>query len=215
MKVIELCELLVMMAALSITITAQSPESTKEWKFRVLLDDRDIGHHHFTLTDTGSEQRLESEALFDARIFLLLHFRYQHSNTEVWRDDCLAEITSQTTTNGKAISLRGIRDADAFVVTTNDQQQRLPACVRSFAYWDKQLLEEGRLMNPQTGRYHDINIEAMDSEPLTVRGKQLSARRYRLSGEKVELDVWYSASGEWLQLESKVRGGRTLRYQLT
>lgn len=207
--------LLATLAILAGSIAAQAQEPTKEWKFRVLLDEKDIGHHHFTITDTGSETTIESEANFDARIFLVFHFRYEHSNTEVWKNDCLTEITSQTTTNGKEVSLQGAREEDAFIVMTNDQEQRLPSCVKSFAYWDKRLLQDGRLMNPQTGQYQEINIEAIDSEPLNIRGEQRPALRYRLTGEKVDLDVWYSTSGEWLQLESKVRGGRILRYQLT
>ena len=203
------------LAILSTSGANQDDEYTKEWKFRVLLDDKDIGHHHFKLTEAGSERIVESQASFDARVFLFLNFRYQHSNTEIWRDECLVEIESETSTNGKQVALRGLKYPDGFLVKTNEEEKRLPACVKTFAYWDKELLEEGRLMNQQTGRYQEIDIRPMDTEQVTVQGKPLQAKRYRLTGEKVELDVWYSMNGEWLQLESKVRGGRTLRYQLT
>ena len=200
---------------LSFSAAASTQDSVKEWKFRVLLDGKDIGHHHFTLIDKGMERHIESEANFDARVFMLFRFQYQHSNAEVWQGNCLVEINSETNTNGKTISMQGYRDADAFVVATDQEEQRLPECVKSFAYWNAQILNEARLINQQTGRYQEINIAPLASESLMIRGENVSAQRYRLTGEKIDLDIWYSDTGEWLQLESKVKGGRTIRYQLT
>ena len=50
---------------------------------------------------------------------------------------------------------------------------------------------------------------------LDVRGLDTPAKRYRLSGEDLQIDVWYSLDDEWLALESPAKGGRTLRYVLT
>ena len=200
---------------LSINAVASTEDRVKEWNFRVLLDGREIGHHNFTLFDTGMERRIESEANFDARVLLLFRFQYQHSNAEIWRDDCLVEINSETNTNGKTISLQGYRDEDAFVVATDEEKRRLPQCVKSFAYWNAEILNEARLINQQTGRYQEVNIAPQGRETVTIRGVEVAAQRYRLTGEKIDLDIWYSESGEWLQLESKVKGGRTISYQLT
>jgi len=199
----------------SFNAAASTQDSVKEWKFRVLLDGKDIGHHHFTLTDEGMERRIESEANFDARIFMLFRFQYQHSTAELWRGDCLVQINSETNTNGKTVSMQGYQDDDAFVVATDQEEQRLPECVKSFAYWNAQILKEARLINQQTGRYQEIDIAPLASESLMIRGENVSAQRYRLTGEKIDLNIWYSDTGEWLQLESKVKGGRTIRYQLT
>lgn len=212
----NLLSLLALVAlGVSLSAAASTEDSVKEWKFRVLLDGKDIGHHDFTVVDTGLERRIESEAHFDARIFLLFHFQYRHSNAEVWRDDCLVAMTSETNTNGKTISLKGYRDTDAFIVATDQEEQRLPECVKSFAYWNSKILEEARLVNQQTGRYQEISISSVDSEFLTIRGESVLAKRYRLTGEKIDLNIWYSEAGDWLQLESKVKGGRTIRYELT
>ena len=199
----------------SCAVGASTVESVQELKFRVQLDGTDIGHHTFTLFDTGTEQRVESEAYFKARVLMLLKYEYEHTNTEVWRDDCLVGISSETRTNGKETSLEGYQADDAFVVSTDDDAERLPQCVKSFAYWDQQILSEERLVNQQTGRYQRIEVSPMGTEMLQVRGEEVPSTRYRLTGEKIDLSIWYSEAGEWLQLESKVRGGRVLRYKLT
>ena len=51
---------------------------------------------------------------------------------------------------------------------------------------------------------------------LIVRGEDTVARRYRLLAKNMELDIWYSEDrSRWLALQSTVKGGRKLRYELT
>jgi hypothetical protein len=40
------------------------------------------------------------------------------------------------------------------------------------------------------------------------------AQRYHLHGPEMEIDLWYSAQGDWLALESLTRKGRRVRYVL-
>ena len=47
-----------------------------------------------------------------------------------------------------------------------------------------------------------------------MRGQPQTARKFRLTGPKNPIDLWYSANDEWLALESAVAGGRRLRYTL-
>ena len=54
----------------------------------------------------------------------------------------------------------------------------------------------------------------MRSDAGRWRGEQRAAYRYRLAAGELRLDLWYSADREWLALESEVRGGRKLRYEL-
>jgi len=49
---------------------------------------------------------------------------------------------------------------------------------------------------------------------LTVRGEPVAAYRYRLSGEDLKIDLWYSPDNHWLALESTLEGGRKLRYRM-
>jgi hypothetical protein len=41
----------------------------------------------------------------------------------------------------------------------------------------------------------------------------MRTRRYALRGEDLQIDLWYAGADDWVQLESRVSGGRTLRYQ--
>jgi len=170
----------------------------RAWNFRVFLDGREIGHHHFTLRTDGEARELRSEARFKVTLLGFDAYRYVHDATEHWRDDCLRSLVSSTDDNGEraAVDWRG-PDGD---------------CVMSFAYWNPAILAAQRLLNAQTGRFDPVSVTSSGEETIEVRGVRVATRRYRLAGSKLGIDLWY-AGHEWVALESETSGGRRLRYQ--
>jgi len=203
-------------AAANANSSADRPDpGVSAWNFRVLLDDSEIGYHRFQLTEDGNRRRLVSEASFDVRFLFVTAYRYRHVNREVWDGNCLEHIETDTDSNGKESSIRGMRDSNGFVVDVGDDVHELPDCVMSFAYWDPDFLGQRRLLNPQTGEYVDVDITMVDRCELTVRGERLAATHYRITGRDLSIDVWYSNGQEWVALESEAKGGRRIRYELT
>ena len=200
-----LCGLMLTSAAIA--------DDHQEYQFRVLLDGKKIGTHLYTVTDSEDGRVVQSDASFDVRFLFFTAYRYRHSNTELWNGDCLQNLSSQTDANGKQVAVSGEAMDDGFVVSLQDEARSLPACVSSFAYWDVDFLDQQRLLNPQTGDYVDVDITAIGETELTLDGELVSALQYRLTGEGIELDIWYSQDDEWLALQSVAKGGRLLRYE--
>ncbi len=186
----------------------------REWNFRVLLNDNEIGYHRYRLDQTDGQQRLTTEAEFQVKFLFLTAYRYQHRNTEMWRDGCLEQISAQTDANGQDFVVNGNRQAEGFAVQGTGVDDRLPTCIKTFAYWDRSFLDETRLLNSQTGEYTPVTVETAGTESILVRGQPTLATRYRLRGTELDVSLWYADDGQWLGLESTVKGGRKLRYQL-
>jgi hypothetical protein len=184
------------------------------WRFRVYLDDREIGYHNFYLQQSEGVRVLRSEASFEYRLMFVPLFRYEHENRETWSGDCLRSIESRTDSNGEPYRVDGRAEPGYFLVDASAGQAKLPECVMSFAYWNPAFLGQGRLLNTQNGEFLEVDISPPVAEPLTVRGEPQPSYRYRLEAGELRLDLWYSTSNEWLALESEVRGGRKLRYEL-
>ncbi len=91
--------ILLTIALLSLPVTLAA--ASKEWRFRVYLDDKEIGYHDFVLEQFDSQQRLLSEASFEYRLMFVKLYGYEHENTETWTGDCLTGIESTTDANGK------------------------------------------------------------------------------------------------------------------
>lgn len=195
--------------------TTGATGAAQSWDFSVMLNGDKIGYHRFELRDDGENQLLHSEASFDVRFLFINAFRYRHEVQETWTDGCLREINARTQANGKKVAVSGATVQDRLVVDAGDVRNELDDCVMTFAYWNPEFLNQAKLLNAQSGEYLDVAVEALGSEPITVRGENVDASVFRLTARNLELKLWYSSDDEWLALESVAKGGRVLRYELT
>lgn len=197
---------------LALPAAVQGGAGTQEWRFRVFLDDSEIGYHHFQLTENGSATQLISKAEFDVTFLKIPVYTYRHENTENWNSGCLQSIASVTDENGEHYRVAGNSGADGFRVTGAEGEAILPACISTFAYWDKSFLQRASLLNSQTGEYLPVEVEYLGEQTLVTGESAAAAHRYRLGTDALELELWYSQEGHWLALQSTVDSGRLLRY---
>lgn len=205
------------LAIFAVAPLAQPADTTRNWRFDVLLDGKEIGYHAFELRDDGSQQVLETEASFDVKFLFINAFRYRHSNVEIWSDGCLEKIDATTNSNGKQQTVSGRRADERFAVRRTEGESSLPVCVQSFAYWNPRILDATRLLNTQTGEYENVSASFDRRDEVRVDGEPVDALRYRLSTKGGDITLWYSDDDQplWLALEAPAKGGRTLRYEPT
>lgn len=189
--------------------------ATDRWEFDVFLDDKKIGKHLFEVTNIDGVQKVRSQANFKYTVLYVPVYRYEHSNSERWSENCLLGLEAKTNANGKKIRVSGQKSGSGFTVRTDDSPVDLPECVMTFAYWNPLFLEQTRLLNPQTGEFLDISVEEVAKELIEIRGLPVSATRFRLTASELEVSLWYSSDNRWLALESVAKGGRIIRYELS
>ncbi|MDX1498257.1 MAG: DUF6134 family protein [Woeseiaceae bacterium] len=203
------------LAALLATTAGATGDSAAvaRYDFNVYLGDKKLGRHTFEVTARGEQKVVRSEAEFVYKVLFIPAYRYEHENSERWADNCLLEFDAQTYDNGERIRASGEKTGDGFEVVKPGGREELPACVMSFAYWNPDFLKEQRLLNPQTGEYLEVTVEALPDQPFEIRGRQIPAQPYRITAEGVELTVWYAAKDRrWLGLESVADGDKVLKY---
>ena len=212
----------------SVAAHAAEPNAgSGEWIFQVTLDDKPIGTHRFSMTADGAGARkVVSDASFDVKLLGLTVYRYRHQATEQWRGDCLQMLSSETDDGGEMSRVRAAAESDGLRVATVAPAsvtpavpavQTLPGCVLSFAYWNPTIRSQTQLLNAQTGRYEVVKVAETGrgaAESFVVRGQSVSASRWRIDGPVQPVDIWYTAQGEWVGLDSTVGGGRKLKYRL-
>ena len=206
---------LVVILALLAGPAAAATSGLQEFRFRVLLDDDEIGTHRFRVSRAAGEETVEIDADFKVKFIGITVYSYVHANRELWRDGCLQRIESNTVDGGDKFKVDGRNVGDRFRLSTQDGDSELSAdCVMSFAYWKRDYLAQARLLNAQNGEFLEIDVENGGVELLSVDAREVSAERYRLRNRERDIDitVWYEPqSGEWMFLESRV-DGRVIRY---
>jgi len=197
----------------SVAAHAEGPASGT-WNFAVQLDDKPIGQHTFALKASGEQRELKSAADFTVKVFGISVYRYRHTATEMWAGDCLASMEARTDDNGRVSTVTTKKDDDTLAVQTKKGVEKLGGCVMSFAYWHPGMLKQTHLLNAQTGRYEAVKIESLGDDKFEAQGKTQSAKHYRINGPEQPVELWYTADGDWIGLQSLVSGGkRKLTYR--
>jgi hypothetical protein len=196
--------------------TAAAANEPQRYEFEVQLDGKPIGTHTFEVgAGTADARSIRSQASFDVRLLGITLYRYRHRAEEQWQGGCLQRIDALTSDNGRELKVRGERAAEGFRLDAPKTQDLGSTCVTTYAYWDPdRLLMQRELLNPQTGKLDSVRIEALGEEQLAVRGVRQAARRYRLLGDELDIELWYAMDGRWLQLASTASGNRKLLYRL-
>jgi hypothetical protein len=194
--------------------TPPAQPGTRCWRFDVLLNGKRIGEHVFRVTDHGQSADVDTRAHFRVRALFVPLYGYDHHDHEVWRDGCLATIDTETSDNGRQLAVHGHLTGDTFEVRGPQGAESLPACVKSFAYWDLPALGDHRLLNAQTGDYESVELSHHGTETIPAQGRRVQAEHYSLTAKSFTIDLWYSLAGDWLALESHPGPARTLRYEI-
>lgn len=188
--------------------------SSKEWYFNVYLDDTPIGYHHFIVNENPHEQQVFIKAEFDVKLLFFSIYTYLHDNSETWQGQCLIGLSSSTNDNGDEQFVSLQKNDDNYIIESRNQSNVINTCVRSFAYWNLDLLNSKQLLNAQTGELVDIEFKYLGKDTLALNSKSISSEHYRLVGKDLEIDLWYSTDKLWLGLQSRTEHGNILRYQL-
>ena len=200
-------------AALAVLCHGAFADTDAQWRFRVWLDDREIGFHEFLLEGEGQQQQLISRAEFEYRLLFVKLYEYRHLNRETWKGGCLTSIDSETDANGEPFSVTGRRQGETFRITGASGEAELPGCVMTFAYWNPAFLSQKRLVNSQNGEFLEVSVSPGSVDRLLIGGREVPATRYRVEAKDMDLLLWYSEQNDWLALEAETDGGRTLRYE--
>ena len=198
-----LLSFLVLIPTLSSSLHGQE---TEEWNFNVTVDGNLIGKHQFKKKQEAGLTIVTSNAKFDVKILFVNILKYRHQNREVWEEGCLSKIESTTRSNKKKFKVSGSKHNESFSIDTLAENTIHQGCLYTFAYWNPDFLLQDRLVNSQTGEIEEVTVSRLDTESNSLTG-------YLVNAKEGPIKVWYE-DDTWIGLESTLKSGRTLRYEI-
>jgi hypothetical protein len=181
----------------------------QSWNFDVSMDGKAIGTHQFVLSDKENNQQiLKSEANFNIKILSISFFKYHHQANETWENNCLKKLEAKTQENSKTTVVKGVQEKTAFKISSPSASEINDECVMTFAYWNPKILQQKKLLNPQTGDYLSANITSLGKENILVKGQTVKADHYKIDTAKFKIDIWHGVDDAWLALQSLTEDGR-------
>jgi hypothetical protein len=197
------------LSTLFLCLVCPNLATAQAWQFDVSMDGKAIGTHEFVLDEKADGQlALKSEAKFNVKFLSISVFKYQHLANELWQNDCLKKLDAKTQENSKATVVGGTQEPSGFKLNAPVALEIGQQCVMTFAYWNPKILQQKKLLNPQTGEYLTTQITALGQENIVVKGQTKKAERYKIHTNKFVIEIWYGLDGDWLALQSTTPDGR-------
>ena len=175
--------------------------------FSVLREESPIGHHSLTFWRKGGEQIVEIDIELKISFGFVTLFRYEHRNTERWRNGQLLSINTQTNDDGTRYWVEAERAGDGLEVRTEDGAHTVPADIVPTSYWNPRTVDQGMLLDTQAGRLLNVDISSLRRDPVETPRGRVDAQLYRMAGD-LNLDLWYGPNGEWVKLAFLARGSQ-------
>jgi hypothetical protein len=204
-----------LVAALCLSASGEPANAAPDiYDFAVFLGQDEIGRQRFEVSADGERTQINIEAEFTVRFLYVPVYRYRHTNKESWEGPCLREIRAETNDNGESFFVNGLYRDGRMLVQTHSGRWSGEGCIKTFAYWNRDWIDGGRLLNSQTGELQAADLRTVGEETITVRGAPTKTTRKRIITDKFTIDLWYALNGRWVALQSTTAKGDVLRYAL-
>ena len=189
---------------------------TDQINFQVQLNDNDIGFHEFNLQN----DTISNKAQFDVKLWFIPAYKYRHTATEVYKDNCLIQLESETQDGADFFELSSLADSAFFKIKVNDKDYNHPACSQTFRYWDIQFTEQNLAINPQDGEIFKLSFSKDVDEEVKTKTNTFLANKFTLHAindqdEKFHIELWYEQnSKKWIKLKSYLKDDNVITYIL-
>lgn len=201
-------------------VFAQAPEPDPQPGEEIAFDvyrkgDVEFGEHTVQFSEEDGALVVTSRIRLRAGLGPITVFRYEHDNTERWRDDQLVAMEART-----------LKDGDTFEVSVQETDEGLQvdgvapdgeavsetvrAGMLPSSHWLGYPADMTKMLNTEHGTVMETTVEFLGETEIEGDGGMIPVRHYRLSSS-LTVDLYYDENGHWAGCEFEARG-QTVRY---
>ena len=207
-----------LLVALSIVLGSGAYATTRgvptdgRLQFTVARDGEPIGTHNYRFAKNAERTTVHIRTEIDYRFLFLPLYRFRHTSKEVWSGGKLTELFSRTDDNGESIRIEAHANGKGLVVNGLDGEYRAGPGVVPSSLWNVDVVRANELLSTIRGELLKTDSEFLGEEVLTLNGRQVPTRRYRLTGQ-LERNVWYDRDSQVLvRVKFKASDGSWVEY---
>ena len=190
-----------------------APPADGRLDFAVIRGDEQIGGHEMLFRQEGDALSVDVRTRIAVKVLFVTAYRFEHDGQELWRGGRLVRLDSKTDDDGTKHELHAQAGAAGLEVSADGRHETVDAGILPASLWNEGVLRAGKLLNTLDGRAMAVTVEDLGAETVSVRGKPVAARHYRISGE-LERDVWYDANSVLAQVRFHGKDGSEILYAL-
>jgi len=182
--------------------------------FTVTRDGDAIGTHVFKFRKQGRQTKVEIKTKIDYRFLSVPVYTFRHESKEIWVGDRLTSLISVTDDNGDSVQLKvaPLAKGTGLLVQKQDGHLKVERGIVPASLWNASLVSRNRLLGTVGGDLLTTKATFVGDETISVLGKKVAVRHYRLSGG-LKRDLWYDRSSNVLvQVRFKADDGSKVEF---
>jgi hypothetical protein len=206
---------LLLMAAHGAMAVSTGAFTNEKLSFTVTRNGKPIGSHVYTFDRHGERTVVEIKTNIDFRLFSLPVYRFKHESREIWNGNQLVRLNSNTDDNGDPVTLDVRAVGPVLKVGGPDDAVEVDAKAVPASLWNRAVVRRGRLLDTVNGALMKTSATDLGDTTVTVAGKDIPARRFRLSGE-YNRELWYDRrDGTLVRVQFEADDGSEVEYVRT
>lgn len=185
-------------------------------KFQILRNGEPFGQHIINFSRDENKIKADIEINMKLGLAFVTLFRYEHQNTEVWKDGQLYSINARTNDNGNKYQVQAQRQDGKVYINGSGGEMAAEPTITAGTYWWKEMLDGKRILNTQTGKLKKVDVQKMGQEEVEVADSTVQADHYVVKLPERDIHVWYdSDTNQWVDLRFSIRGSQIDYKRLT
>jgi hypothetical protein len=187
-------------STLSLLLLLQSLRAAEkeERSFAVIVDGKSMGTATMTFESKDKIDQFTMVVEAKGRVFLT-SFHYKHKSAEFWSQGKLVAIESTTYDDGKQTTLSGKASEKGITLTVNKKEKAGRADVVTSSGWRLPAgLKSGQkivTLDTEDGSETTVTVEDLGPAVAKLDGKEIPARKNKLSGKGVDDEWWFDGNG--------------------
>ena len=201
-------------------VQAQEPDPSPQAGEEIVFDvyrkgDVDFGTHTVSFSDDGGDLIATTTIRLRAGLGPVTVFRYEHDNTERWRNDQLVAMDARTLKDGDTFEVSVRSTGEGLQVDGKDPDgeavsQTVAAGILPSSHWHGYPASMTEMLNTEHGTIMDTTVEFLGETEIEGDGGMIPVKHYRLSSS-LTVDLYYDENGRWAGCEFDARG-QSVRY---
>lgn len=203
----RICRALVIPVSLAIAVPAYAaaplPSESGRAEYVVKRNGSPIGTLKIDFKRDGNRLVATSDYSIKVKLLAIVLYRYDKRMIETYEDERLIAYQTDIDDNGTKSQVRVARKEDTLSIVNPKGTLTAPLGVFPSTYWPPATIEQTQMIDSSDGVLMTVKTEAAQTENLTIDGRTVSAKHYKMVGDAVR-DLWYDAkTGAWLKMKFK------------
>jgi len=174
--------------------------------YAVTRDGNQIGSQVVVFQRNGDSLVVHTTVKIEVSLLGITIYRFAHTAEEEWKGGELARLTSRTDDDGddRVIDLE-LQDGK-LKGTYNGQAKEFPLGMIPASFWHPDTVNQTQLLDQVKARYRKITVKDLGTEKIKIRGQQIEAHRYSVTGQ-LKRELWYGPDGRLEKLQFPGKDG--------